>query len=224
MLHLKNNIAMKQIVIAIALIVASSAVIPVFGQATAKEAEKDLNKKTMKIARKDAKRNKKDGFYVAPGALPMEKQLEKAYIKQNMEDEMGYPQYIVSSGNAVAETQTAARLQAVETAKLNLAGTISSNIVGLISISLGNEQLTREEAESLTNAVAASKNIISQELGRVIQLSEMYKDIGRDNIQCDVQIAYDSKTAMDVTKKAIHKKLEGQAEDLHKKLDELMDL
>jgi len=153
----------------------------------------------------------------------MEKQLEKAYIKQNMEDDKGYPKYIVASGNSVAGTQTAAKIQAMETAKLTLAGTISTDVAALINTKIANEQLTLEESTTLTKTVAASKNIIAKELGRVIPLTEMYKKIGSDNIQCDVQIAYDSKTAMDMAKNVIRKQLAGEAEELQKKLDKMMN-
>ncbi|RLD40753.1 MAG: hypothetical protein DRI89_11325 [Bacteroidetes bacterium] len=224
MLNLKNNITMKKLIIAITFIFAATAIMPLMGQSTAKEAEKDLKKKSMKMARKEAKKKKKAGYYVAPGALPMDKQLEKAFIKQNMEDDKGYPTYIVASGNSVAGTQTAAKLQATETAKLTLAGTISTNVAALIENSIANEQLTREEAATVTKTVAASKNIIAQNLGRVIPLVEMYKNIGSDNIQCDVQIAYDSKTAMDMAKQVIRKQLEEQTDILHEKLDKMLDI
>ncbi len=56
------------------------------------------------MARKEAKKKTKEGYFVAPGALPMDKQLEKAFVKQNMEDDQGYPKYIVASGNSVAGT------------------------------------------------------------------------------------------------------------------------
>lgn len=215
---------MKKLIFAITFIFAVTAIMPVMGQMTVKESKKELNKKAMKMARKDAKKKKKEGYFTAPGALPMDKQLEKAFIKQNMEDEKGYPKYIVSSGNSVAGTQTAAKLQATETAKLNLAGTISTSVAALIENNIANEQLTREEAVTVTKTVAAAKNIIAQELGRVIPLTEMYKNVGSDNIQCDVQIAYDSKTAMDMAKKVIRKKLEEETNILQDKLDKLMDM
>ncbi len=215
---------MKKLTLVIAMFIAATAVMPVMSQTTAKESEKDLKKKSMKMARKDAKKKTKEGYFVPPGALPMDKQLEKAFVKQNMEDEKGYPKYIVQSGNSVAGTQTAAKLQATETAKLALAGTISTTVAALIENNIANEQMTREEAATVTKTVAASKNLIAQELGRVIPLVEMYKNVGSDNIQCDVQIAYDSKTAMDMAKKVILKQLEEETKILQEKLDRIMDL
>ena len=214
---------MKKLILAITLLFGASSLMPVISQTSAKESEKDLKKKSIKMAREEAKKNSKEGYFVAPGALPMEKQLEKAYIKQNMEDDKGYPKYIVASGNSVAGTQTAAKIQATETAKLTLAGTISTNVAALIENNIANEQLTREEAATVTKTVAASKNIIAQELGRVIPLIEMYKNIGADNLQCDVQIAYDSKTAMDMAKKVIRKQLSEEADALQDKLDKILE-
>lgn len=214
---------MKKLILSLTLLFVVSLVMPLMAQSTAKDAEKDLKKKSVKMARKEAKKLKKEGYFVAPGALPMDRQLEKAFIKQNMEDENGYPTYIVAPGNGVAGTQTAAKIQATETAKLTLAGTISTNIAALIENNIANEQFTREEAATVTKIVAASKSIIAQELGRVIPLSEMYKEVGEENIQADVMIAYDSKTAMDMAKQIVRKQLSEEADDLQDKLDKMLD-
>lgn len=222
MSNFKIKNTMKKLTLVIAMFIAATAVMPVMAQSTVKKSKKDLKKRSMKMARKDAKKKTKEGYFVAPGALPMEKQLEKAYIKQNMEDENGYPTYIVESGNSVAGSQTAAKIQAMETAKLSLAGTISTNVAALIENNIANMQLSREEASTVTKTVAAAKNIIAQKLGRIIPLVEMYKNIGSDNIQCDVQIAYDSKTAIDMAKKVIRKQLSEEADELQDKLDGLM--
>ena len=223
MFHIKIKKKMKKLTLAITLLFAASLMLPAFGQTTAKDARKNLKKRSVKIVRKNARKLKKQGYFVAPGALPMDKQLEKAYVKQNMEDEQGYPKYIVASGNSVAGTQTAAKLQALETAKLNLAGTISTNVAALIKNSIANEQLSREEANTVTKTIGASKSIIAQNLGRVIPLTEMYKNVGKANIQCDLQIAYDSKTATDMAKKVIRKQLEKETELAHDQLEKLMN-
>ena len=215
---------MKKIIIAITFIFAISAIMPVMGQTTAKESEKDLKKKSMKMARKEAKKLKKEGYFVAPGTLPIDKQLEKAYVKQNMEDDKGYPKYIVATGNSVAGTQTAAKLAATETAKLTLAGTIKTQVAARIENSIANQQLTREEVATVTKTVAASQNFIAENLGRIIPLTELYKNVGSDNIQCDVQIAYDTKTALEMGMKVVRKQLEEQTDILQEKLDKMMDL
>lgn len=223
---MKNNqnlVSMKNILIALVMVLAMGMILPATAQTTEKEAGKALNKKSMKKARKEAKKYKKNGFYVPPGALPMDIQLENAWKKQMLIDDEGFPKFIVATGNSVAESQTAAKIQATETAKLELAGTIATNVAALIENNIANQQLNLEDAASVTKTVAASKNIIAQELGRVLPLFEVYKRIGKENIECDIRLAYDSKTAYDVAKKVIRKSLEEQTEIMQEKLDKLMD-
>ena len=214
---------MKKIILALTVLLAVAFIMPATAQKSDKKLEKELSKKTMKKARKEAKKYKKDGFFVPPGALPMDIQLENAWKKQIMTDEDGYPEYIVATGNSVAESQTAAKIQATETAKLELAGTITTNVAALIESNIANQQLNLEDAASVTKTVAAAKSIIAQELGRVIPLFEVYKKIGKTNIESDIRLAYHSKTAYDVAKKVIRKSLEEQTEIMQEKLDKLMD-
>ncbi len=187
-----------------------------------KKAKKEMKKKAYKQARKEAKRFRKRGWYVAPGALPMDKQIEKSWELQYKQDENGYPLYIVATGNSVAETQSAAKLQATELAKLELAGLVQTNVAALIENSIANNQLNNEEAASVTKTVAASKNIIAQEIGRVIFLFEIYNKIDK-NVEVSVRVGYNNDLAQEVAKKAIRKQLEDQTDILQDKLDKLMD-
>lgn len=223
MLQTKSKNTMKKIIFALTILMAVLIAMPVVAQQTEKEAGKALNKKAMKKARKEAKKFKKEGFFVPPGALPMDVQLENSWKKQLLVDEEGFPKFIVATGNSVAETQTAAKIQATETAKLELAGTISTNVAALIENNIANQQIDLEDATTVTKTVAASKNIIAQELGRVLPLFEVYKKIGKNNIEADIRLAYDSKTAYDIAKKVIRQSLEEQTEIMQEKLDKLMD-
>lgn len=189
---------------------------------TKKDLTNQIKKKAVKEARQESKEYKKQGFFVSPGSLPMEKQLESAWMRQYEEDNKGFPLYIVATGNSIANTQTAAKLQATETAKLELAGTISTNVAAIIESSIANQQLSTEDASSITKTVAASKNIIAQELGRVITLFEIYKKIGT-NVESNVKMAYNSEMAMEIGKKVIKKKLEEETEILQEKLDKLLN-
>ncbi len=204
--------------LALVMAVASVAV----AQQNPKAMKKEIKKKAVKEARKEAKRFKKEGYDIAPGALPMAKQIEKAWMMQYETDEDGYPMYIVASGNSVANTTSAAKLQATELAKLELAGSISTQVAALIESSIANQQLSREEAASVTKTVAAAKNIIAQELGRTIPLFEIYRDVGDNNVECNVRIAYNSKKAQEVARQAIKKKLEEETDIAQDKLEKLM--
>jgi len=143
-------------------------------------------------------------------------------MRQYETDDTGYPLYIVASGNSVANSQSAAKLQATEIAKLELAGSISTQVAALIETSIANEQLSAKDAASVTKTVAAAKNIIAQEIGRVIPLFEIYKTVGK-NIESNVRVAYNSQMAMESAKKVIKKKLEEETEIAHEKLEKLMN-
>ncbi len=196
------------------------------GCATSDKASRKLTnqikKRAVKEARKEARKFKRDDWYVAPGALPMDKQVQKSWELQYMEDEKGYPLYIVATGNSVAETQSAAKLQATELAKLELAGLVQTNIAALVENSVANSQLNNEEAASVTKTIAASKNVIAQEIGRVITLFEIYKKVDK-NVESSVRLGYNTDIAMATAKKTVRKKLEEETEILHDKLDKLMN-
>lgn len=188
---------------------------------------KEIKKKAVRQARKEARRFRRGKWYVAPGALPMDKQVQHAWELQYMNDDKGYPLYIVATGNSVAETQSAAKLQAMELAKLELAGLVQSNIAALVENSVANNQLNRDDAETVTKTVAASKNVIAQEIGRVIPFFEIYRKAGKGkdqrNIECSVRIGYNSEMAMEAAKQVVRKKLEDETRILHEKLDKLLD-
>jgi len=186
-----------------------------------KQLKKDVSSKAIKSARVEAKKYKKAGYYVAPGALMLDKQLERAWTMQYETNDKNEPKYIMATGNSVAESQTAGKLQAMETAKLELAGQINTQIAALIENSIANQQLNAEEAASVTKTVAASKNLIAQELGQVLPIVEMYKKIGK-NIEVNVRLAYNMATAFDVAKKVIRKSLEEETKIAHEKLEGLM--
>lgn len=186
-----------------------------------KDLTKQLKSKAIRSARKEAKQLKRDGYYVAPGELPLDKQIEKAWLKAAEEDESGYPKYIVATGNAVAESQTAAKLQANEMAKFELAGTIATNVAALIESNIANAQLNTEEAASVTEVTGAIKNIIAQEIGRVIPLLTAYKNIGK-NVEVTLRIAYNSEMAAEAAKKIIRNELRERTKVQHEKLEKLM--
>ena len=209
-------------IVVLALICAALGYAPVNAQNNKKELKKEIKKKAVKEARKEAKVYKKQGYAVGPGALPMEKQIESAWMRQYETDDDGYPLYIVASGNSVANTQSAAKLQATELAKLELAGSISTQVGALIENSIANQQLNAEEAASVTKTVAASKNIIAQELGRTLPLFEIYRTLKNKNVEVSVRMAYNSEKAMEIARKTLTQKLEEETDIAHDKLEKLM--
>lgn len=181
-----------------------------------------LNQKASKDARKAAKQYQKEGWTVTPGALPIEKQLDKAYLMQYETDEHGYPKYLMGEAMSIGESYDAARMQAQELAIQNLAGLIQKEITTLIDNSVANKQLKAEEAASLAETVAAGKTLISQSIGRTILLVEMYRTLKNKNKEVMIRVAYNAELAKEAAKNALRDELEKKSEDLHQKLEQIL--
>lgn len=187
-----------------------------------KQSKSELNEKATKDARKQAKQYKKEGWTVAPGALPIEKQLDRVYLMQMEYDEDLFPKYILAEGMSVGQNYDAAKMQALELAKQNLAGHIQTEVTALVENKVGNNQLEPEEAASLVKSVSNGKSLISQSLGRVLTVVEMYRTLPNKNKEVLVRIAYTSKMAKAAAKKATREDLEKESDELGKKLDDIL--
>ncbi|MDE5647782.1 MAG: hypothetical protein K2K33_09995 [Muribaculaceae bacterium] len=190
----------------------------------AKASKKQLNEKATKQARKEAKNLQKQGWTVAPGALPIEKQLDRSYLMQYEFDNDGYQTYIMAEGMSVGGSYDAAKMQALELAKQNLAGQIQTEITALVENSVSNEQLTEGEVATVTRSVLASKNLISQSLGRVIPVVELYRPTEKNNKEVLVRLAYNTLNAKRAAIKAIEQDLGERADSLHVKLNKILGL
>lgn len=196
----------------------------------AMQAQKEMNKytkdqltqKATKEARKAAKQYKKEGWTVTPGALPIEKQLDKAYLMQHEMDDYGYPKYLMGEGMSIGESYDAARFQAAEMATLNLAGEIQREITELVDNSRANKQLSADEAASIIESVGAGKTLISQSIGRVVRVVEMYRTLKNKNKEVLIRVAYNAEMAKEAAKNALRDELKKKSEDLHNKLEQIL--
>lgn len=188
-----------------------------------KLATSELNKKASKYAKKEAKSLKKQGWKVAPGQLPLEKQLDKSYAMYYEYEENGLPKYIVGDATTPGQVYDAAKMQAIEIAKTNLAGAIQTEVTALIESTVANEQISQNDAESVARTAQASKNLIVQRIGRVVPVVECFKEEKNGNVQVRVTIAYNAKMAIDDAKSVIKKQLEEKGEDLHEQLDAIWE-
>lgn len=187
-----------------------------------KASKAELNAKASKAARKEAKTLAKEGWKTAPGALPLDKQLDKSYTMQMEYDEDMFPKYLMGEAMSIGENYDAAKMQALELAKQNLAGQIQTEVTALIENTVANKQLQPEEAASVVQSISAGKSLISQSIGRVITVVEVYKTVSNKNKEVLVKIAYNADMAKQAAKKAIRDDLEKKGEDLQNKLDELL--
>lgn len=188
----------------------------------AKLSRSELNAKATKAARKASKEAQKDGWLVAPGALPLEKQFDRAYGMQYEYDENAFPKYLMGEAMSIGENYDAAKMQALELAKQNLAGQIQTEVTALIENTVANKQLAAEQAASITETVMASKNLISQRIGRVIPVVECYRDKKNKNKEVRLMIAYNSKMAMEAAKETVREQLEQKGQKLHEQLDTVL--
>ena len=187
-----------------------------------KLSKKELNEKASKAARKEAKRLAKEGWEASIGALPIEKQLDRAYMMQYELDGDMTPKYIMGDARSIGGNYDAAKVQALELAKQNLAGQIQSEITALIESTVANNQLSAEQVETITKSVVASKGLISQSLGRTLPVIEMSRTLKNRNKEVMVRIAYSSEMARKAVRKAVERELADEGDELHKKLDEIL--
>lgn len=181
-------------------------------------------KKAEKAIKKEVKNYKDEGWQVAPGNLSMELQLKESYAKALEKDENGYDKFIQGEAMSIAETYDAGLFQATELAKLNLAGKIQTEVTQLIDNKLANKQLSDKQAASLAESAAASKNLVSQKIGRVITPVKMYRELNNGNVEVRIIIYYSHEMAMDAMKSSIREDLESKADDLAKQLDSILGL
>ena len=225
----------KFMTVAMALIVACTCV---FAQQSAQErkqlikerqevqklAKKDLKAKVDKNTRKEAKRLKKEGWQVKPGALPLEKQLERSYLMQYEFDSNLFPKYIMGEASSVGENYDAAKVAANSLAVTNLAGNIQTEVTALLENTVANKQLSPEEAASISETVMSSKNLISQSIGRTVPVMECFRINSKKNHEVLVRIAYNSEMAKEAAKKAVREELEKKGQKLHEQLDKALGL
>lgn len=223
----------KFMTVAMALIVACTCV---FAQQSAQErkqlikerqevqklAKKDLKAKVDKNIRKEAKRLKKEGWQVKPGALPLEKQLERSYLMQYEFDANLFPKYIMGEASSVGENYDAAKVAANSLAVTNLAGNIQTEVTALLENTVANKQLSPEEAASISETVMSSKNLISQSIGRTVPVMECFRINSKKNHEVLVRIAYNSEMAKEAAKKAVREELEKKGQKLHEQLDKAL--
>lgn len=156
-----------------------------------KQSKKQLKKRSTKTARSEAKQLKKDGWKTAPGSIPMDKQLDNSYALQQQHNGSFEPRYLMGQANSIARTFDAARLQAVELAKLELAGLIETTICSETENAVINKQLSAEEAVSIVEMVQKTKSQVMQRLGKVIMVMELYRDVANGK-EVLIRIAYDT--------------------------------
>lgn len=187
-----------------------------------KMAKKELKTKVDKITKKEARRLTKEGWLVSPGTLPLEKQLERAYEMEYQYEDNNFPKFIMANAQSTGENYDAAKTAATSLAITNLAGQIQTEVTALIENTVANKQMAAEDAASISETVMASKNLISQSIGRIIVAVECYRVLPNKNREVLVRIAYNGDMAKEAAKNAVRDELEKKGNNLHKQLDKAL--
>jgi hypothetical protein len=197
-----------------------------FSQKTDKEIKKDLSSKTLKIVRKEAKKLRKEGWDVLPGSLPLEKMLEKYYVKAEQEISPGKNKYIFAEGNSVGETRSVAEVSALTFANLNIARLIEKQIIGKINSEIANNQLNNDDAASVTQIIANSTELVAVQLGygeEVVKISRIPSGNSK-NSEVQLRICYEAEQSIQIAKKVIKKELKDKLKINEEQLNKIIDI
>jgi hypothetical protein len=182
------------------------------------KAKPELKERAIKAARKEAKKLAKDGWYVVPGSLAMDKQLEISQL-WNLLAAQQPERYIVVPIQVTAGNKAAAKNNALAQARVELAGLIEAQVKALVETTVGNEQINQEDAASINKALTASKALIANKLS-ARPCFEAYRDIKNNNsVEISIQLGYDATLVMKQAKEAIKEELRKDGKDLHEELD-----
>lgn len=186
--------------------------------------DKDFNnEKASKDAKKMAKTMKKEGWLVAPGGMPLEKQIDRSMLFQNQtEDDLLTPKYVWGDATSTAENYDAGKMQALEIARVNLVSSIESQMTQIIDHNRDNKQLKANDAASVISSLGKAKTIVSQKLGQTIPVIEVYRKLKNGNIEVRVQTFYSMDMAREIAKEAIREKLLEEGKQLDQELDQLI--
>ena len=178
-------------------------------------------KEVKKLAKKEAKILKKEGWQVAPGALPLQSQLEESYRKQLDKNEVGLPKFFVGSSQPISEFYDAAKIQAQSQARFDIVSQIQTEMKGLIETAVGNKMLSNDEAASINQVIMKNTEKIAGKLGRTSPLVECFQKLPNGNTRVMIRIAYPSTLALEEAKGVVREQLEVELKELAEKLDKI---
>lgn len=170
----------------------------------------ELKIKASKTAKKQAKEYKKQGWEIAPGAIPMERQLDRSYLMEFDTDLDMQSKYAFGEAISTGQFYDAAKLQASELAKSDLVGKISSEITRLVETQIKTKQLPEEQAQSVAAATEKSKSLVIQRLGAITPVLEFHRKLKNGNVEVMIRYAYNRERAVNQAVKEIDESLKGQ--------------
>lgn len=218
------------------LILLALAVIAAVGVASAQQQAKEVVKQRkemakmsrvereefiVKAARKEAKAYEKAGWVIFERQLPLEKQMERAFAMRYESDKKQFPHYVMGEATCTGKSYAASEVDAVERAKLNMAGQIQTEICILVDNGLKEKHLTVNEAAAITEVVMAGRESIAASIGRVIPAVKCRRAKDTGNNEVYVRIAYGTEMAIEGAKKALRRELDTKDTTLYERFDSI---
>ena len=171
-------------------------------------------KQIAKEAKKEAKRLKKDGWMVPAGNLPLGSQLVQAYKLQAEVNDNMQPKYIFGQAISGGSFYDAAKMQAVELAKAELAGNILTDLTTIVNVKLENQQISADKATSASEIIKEGEAVVSQKLVSPIPLVEIYRTLKDGTVEVQIRLAYDKEKGLKTGINALSTEFEKEGVDL----------
>lgn len=189
-----------------------------------KEARKAAKEKADKDARKEAKRMKKEGYINLPGDLPLEKQLQRSFEMQYEFDDSGMNKFLVATGTATSGSGAVAASNAMDNARVELAGLISSQVANLIKTNKASTQLSPEDVETIDKFLSSSQTFVNAELGMINPVVKAERKVNNKVIERRVVVGYSFENAKKVAQNLVKKELQEELDANDAELQKLLGL
>jgi hypothetical protein len=179
-----------------------------FSQTTTNEAKKEINKKAMKLARKEAKRLMKDGWETDPGSLPLAKMLETYYLNSYLVNEDGSKKFIEASPNEKDRIKQNAYEEALQSAGFEIAQKTQQMVNAYVEGNAAKADLSQDQITSIREYLKNSITLIQADLGYMepyVKISRMSNN-GSD-YEVQLKVLYDSKQALKKAEEVVVKGL-----------------
>ena len=140
-----------------------------------------LQKKIEKEAKKKAKKMMKEGWKTT--GMPLEKQLYRYYAYMYDSDENGSPNYFMGTGQSAMNNYDAARMQATELARSEIARNVDQMVIGFIENTIGDEH-----DAIITILTELHCSSLNSERMSIIAVVEAYRDLPDKNREVQMRI------------------------------------
>lgn len=177
---------------------------------------KALEAKKTKVAKAQAKADKKAGWLPLPGEKPLEYQYDEK-MRLTVQDEGGLPKYIIGTGYAISRNIQSAYTAATASSRADIAGQFETELDQVIDQSSNDEQ-RNDEINTLVKAVSEGTQYVSKNLKMVRPVIKMYREKKDDTVEVRVETYCDT----DQAKAVLFERLSQENATVREKLEVLI--